>query len=108
MSSTCIYVSTKIICSIVYWCFILCSAISARGFQDDVRPGETELSRQIRQWDEANAMFYGPERDLKNFPTEKQKVQPAPVKLGFIPQTWFDAFYEKTGVTGELLKLFWA
>ena len=48
-------------------------------------------------------MFYGPERDLKNFPILKQQDLPPPTKLGFIPQSWFNAFYEKTGVTGEAI-----
>lgn len=56
--------------------------------------------KQIENWDKANAVYYGPDRDTKNFPIEKQPTGPPATRHGFVPESWFQSLYPKTGVTG--------
>jgi len=58
------------------------------------------VRKQIAQWEKANQIYYGPDRDTKNFPHPKFEERTPATRLGFLPSSWFDAMYEKTGVTG--------
>jgi len=46
------------------------------------------------------------ERDMVNFPPRRQPVNPGKLRLGLIPDEWFQYMYNKTGVTGPYI-LFW-
>lgn len=54
-------------------------------------------------WDYVNSVYFGPERDMKNFPNPTQPLTPEPVRMGIVPNSWFEFFYPKTGVTGVLV-----
>ena len=65
---------------------------------------DEDVKSLVARWDKYNKMWYGPDRDFKNFPSLRIPDHKPAVRLGFIPSTWFDAFYEKTGATGEIFK----
>lgn len=65
------------------------------------------LEQKVQNWKNANDIFFGPDRDLKNFPHPVYKVKPTETyQLGFIPTRWFKALYPRLGVSGSYT-LFW-
>lgn len=47
-----------------------------------------------------------PERDFVNFPPPRVPVEGGKVRIGLVPDDWFKAMYDKTGVTGPYI-IFW-
>jgi len=64
---------------------------------------QTTIEQHVKNWDKAHEIYYGPERDFKNFPVESAPETRPAVRLGFIPETMFNFLYDKTGVTGPYL-----
>ncbi|VDO00623.1 unnamed protein product [Rodentolepis nana] len=64
--------------------------------------GAEELANK---WEKCNEVYYGKERDMANYPTIKVAEQHPKVRLGFIPDSWFQLLYSRTGVTGPYLFL---
>lgn len=60
----------------------------------------------ISLWAKCDEIYYGKERDMKNFPPVKFVFDTPKVRFGFLPDSWFQAFYPKTGVTGPYLFMF--
>ncbi|KAL7055976.1 hypothetical protein AAHC03_022742 [Spirometra sp. Aus1] len=59
----------------------------------------------IVRWEKCNEIYYGKERDMTHFPTIKIPQRHPKVRLGFLPDSWFQALYSRTGVTGPYLFL---
>merc|ERR1712002_1265248 len=60
----------------------------------------TSIEEHLANWEKANEKYFGPERDHVNFPHAVQAETSPPVRMGWIPESWFTALYDKLGVTG--------
>lgn len=62
---------------------------------------EMSLEERIKYWKEANEIFYGPQRDMKNFPPlELPERLEKEYNFMVIPTAWFKPIYERLGVSG--------
>lgn len=68
-----------------------------------IRASSTKPVVQENPIQKAYDYFNSPDRDYENFPHPKQAMFSPKVRMGFIPEAWFQAFYDKTGVTGPYL-----
>ena len=59
-----------------------------------------DMDQLVENWRTQNAIYYGPKRDMRNYPPPRIAARTPPVRLGFVPASWFPAFYSKTGVSG--------
>ncbi|KER32289.1 hypothetical protein X801_04987, partial [Opisthorchis viverrini] len=67
---------------------------------------EKHVDEAVTRWAKCDEIYFGKERDFKNFPTVKYPLKHPKVRLGFIPDAWFQTLYPITGVTGPYLFLF--
>ncbi|CAH8601556.1 unnamed protein product [Heterobilharzia americana] len=67
---------------------------------------EQDIINSVARWDKCNEIYYGKERDMKNFPTIKVSESHPKVRMGVLPESWFHPFYSKTGVTGPYMFIF--
>ena len=66
--------------------------------------GEEPFSKlKTERWAALNELFNSPDRDLKNYPDKENIRELDPVNYKVIPRNWFDAMYDKTGVSGKKL-----
>lgn len=73
------------------------------GIADGYSPmGHKILDRQehMDTWNYVNSVYFGPERDTKNFPNPAVAMTSPETRLGIFPATWFEAFHNTTGVSG--------
>jgi F-type H+-transporting ATPase subunit b len=75
--------------------------------QSAVGPGSIDPVERVRKFeplDPAPTNFKEfPERDIVNFPHYATRLYRPKVRMGFIPQSWFEAIYPKTGDTGPFI-----
>ena len=62
-----------------------------------------EIEEEMTRWEVANEVYFGKDRDTKNFPHMPIPEKCPPVKFGILPESWFTAMYNKTGVSGPYL-----
>jgi F-type H+-transporting ATPase subunit b len=67
---------------------------------------QTVMKDKAKLWNEMHEVYYGKERDFENYPVPKIPDCHPKVRFGFIPDSFFQAFYNKTGVTGPYLFIF--
>ncbi|CAG5121633.1 unnamed protein product, partial [Candidula unifasciata] len=65
-----------------------------------IPPKSFTKEQRMEQWEYVNSIYFGPERDMKNFPNPSQPESSPAVRVGIIPASWFNFLYPKTGVTG--------
>ncbi|ESO87239.1 hypothetical protein LOTGIDRAFT_210633 [Lottia gigantea] len=61
---------------------------------------KSDFVEMVDNWKKARDLFYGPERDMKNFPTIKQQADSPKLRHDFLPDAWFQYLYPKTGASG--------
>ena len=64
---------------------------------------KANMQEMMDTWAKANELYYGKERDTKNFPILKAPETIPEKQFILFPKSWGDALYSKTGVSGPYL-----
>uniref|UniRef100_A0A1I8JCZ6 ATP synthase subunit b n=1 Tax=Macrostomum lignano TaxID=282301 RepID=A0A1I8JCZ6_9PLAT len=64
---------------------------------------KTGLSSVTERFERLHEIYYGKDRDFTNYPPVKMQPHMPKVRLGILPDSWFQAFYNKTGVLGPYI-----
>lgn len=64
---------------------------------------EEEMEDNMARWQVANEIYYGKDRDTKNFPIIPMPDTTPAVRLGILPNSWWEAMYSRTGVSGTYI-----
>lgn len=67
---------------------------------------EKKTRNECKRWRELHETYWGKERDFENFPRVVFSENMPKVRLGFVPDSFFQALYPKIGVTGPYIFLF--
>ncbi|XP_045196070.2 ATP synthase subunit b, mitochondrial-like [Mercenaria mercenaria] len=80
------------------------ATIEKAPYQDDYPSSANiplTLEEKVVYWKRANDVFFGPDRDTKNFPHPEYKEKiTEEYNFGVIPTRWFKALYPQLGVSG--------
>jgi len=78
--------------------------VPARTIMMHAKSPFVSLEDRVKGWEEAHALFNGPERDYKNFPVHTINELPPPTRIGgLLPETYFQYISTKTGVSGPYI-----
>lgn len=68
---------------------------------DNIRCLATSSSSSAASNEHKRFPHDAPERDFVNFPAPSVPAEAGKVRIGLVPDDWFKAMYDKTGVTGN-------
>lgn len=63
----------------------------------------TSLTGLNERFERLHDIYYGKDRDLVNYPSQPVSASHPKVRMGLLPDSWFQAFYDKTGVLGPYI-----
>jgi len=81
-------------------------AVTKHPYEDEYLKEDlaVSLEQRVQYWKEANEIFFGPQRDMKNYPPlELPETIEKDTHFFLIPASFFRTMYERLGVSGKSL-----